>query len=340
MAGQVVGSLDTSALGLVHDMQLDYYGKRAAAASGDSSVHIWDVTDGRQQQIGLLKGHEGPVWKVSWAHPRFGNVLASCGYDMRVIVWKEERGQWQMAYVDTNHTASVNDAEFAPQEYGLRLASASSDGTVSILTYSPDGQWHRNVLQAHAGGAQTLNWAPVTYRDGVPSGSIRLATGGCDNSVRVWKCENEVWSQENPPFPYAHTDWVRDVAWRPDGTSVLATGSWDQSVIIWTQEMEGQPWRQVAKIQLNGKVECLSWSVTGSMLSISFSDGECAVYKEAMDGHYEEVVQIAEQGMTEVPGKMGGVPAPTGGVPGAQQAPSVNNELAQQQQAVMDSFGM
>lgn len=28
---------------------------------GDGTIRIWDVTDGRQQQIGHLKGHEGPV---------------------------------------------------------------------------------------------------------------------------------------------------------------------------------------------------------------------------------------------------------------------------------------
>ena len=32
--------------------------------TGDGTIRIWDVTDGRQQQIGHLKGHEGPVWKV------------------------------------------------------------------------------------------------------------------------------------------------------------------------------------------------------------------------------------------------------------------------------------
>jgi len=348
MSGQMVGTLDTSALGLIHDVQLDYYAKRAAAASGDNTVHIWDVTDGRQQSIAVLRGHEGPVWKVSWAHPRFGNILATCGYDMKVIIWKEERGQWQMAHVDTNHTASVNDVEFAPQEYGLVAACASSDGTVSVLTYSPDGQWHRNVFQAHAGGAQTINWAPVNYRDGAPAGSVRLATGGCDNSVSIWKCEGEVWTPDNPRFPYAHTDWVRDVAFRPDSSSsVLATGSWDQTVIIWTQEMEGQAWRQVCKLQLPGKVECLSWSVTGSLLAVTCGDGESVLFKEAYDGLYEKMGDINEQGYTEVPTKTAPT-SPTAGIPGlvpdgnqaAPPAASLSNELAQQQQAVLDSFGM
>jgi WD40 repeat protein len=28
--------------------------------------------------------HEGPVWQVSWSHPMFGNLLASCSYDRKV----------------------------------------------------------------------------------------------------------------------------------------------------------------------------------------------------------------------------------------------------------------
>lgn len=28
--------------------------------------------------------HEGPVWEVAWAHPKFGNLLASCSYDRKV----------------------------------------------------------------------------------------------------------------------------------------------------------------------------------------------------------------------------------------------------------------
>lgn len=79
-------------------------------------------------------------------------------------------------------------------------------------------------------------------------------------SLRVGhRCSRQVWCEENPRFPYCHTDWVRDVAWRPDHSSVLATGSWDGTVVIWSQEMEGQAWRQLCKLELEGKVECLSW---------------------------------------------------------------------------------
>lgn len=33
--------------------------------------------------------HTAPIWQISWAHPSFGSILASCSYDSRVFVWKE-----------------------------------------------------------------------------------------------------------------------------------------------------------------------------------------------------------------------------------------------------------
>lgn len=46
-------------------------------------------------EVSQLVGHEGPVWQVTWAHPKFGSLLASCGFDHKVIVWKElQESQW------------------------------------------------------------------------------------------------------------------------------------------------------------------------------------------------------------------------------------------------------
>mmetsp|Transcript_14682 Transcript_14682/g.31735 ORF Transcript_14682/g.31735 Transcript_14682/m.31735 type:complete len:374 (-) Transcript_14682:78-1199(-) len=372
MSGQVqMTSLDVGALCL-HDAQLDYYGKRAAVVcgapvqpddtsglpEGDFSVHIWDVTEGQQKPIAQLKGHEGPVWKVAWAHPKFGSLLATCSYDMKVIIWKEVNGQWTKAYVDSSHTASVNEIEFCPFEHGLRLACASSDGMVSVLTYEPQqALWRRSVFQAHQCGAQSVSWAPVCQRDlGHGPPAIRIATGGCDNSVSVWKCEAEVWSQEMPALMPGHTDWVRKVAWRPDGTSTIASGGWDKQVVIWKQEMEGHPWRQLTKLPMAGKVEGLAWSVTGSLLAVSYDSGDVTLYRESDDGDaWEEIGKCNEKGYTDIPRANAAVNAISHSPPAADgfaaqnavnaafdQAPPGPDAAAQQaqQQSVLESFGM
>ena len=30
------------------------------------------------------------MWKVTWAHPEFGQVLASCSFDRTAAVWEEQ----------------------------------------------------------------------------------------------------------------------------------------------------------------------------------------------------------------------------------------------------------
>lgn len=77
------------------------------------------------------------MWQVSWAHPKFGVLLAACSYDGKVIIYREQSlNQWTQAYVHAFHESSVNSIAWAPHEYGLVLACASADGTVSVLSYS------------------------------------------------------------------------------------------------------------------------------------------------------------------------------------------------------------
>ena len=84
----VQSTVDTGHEDMIHDAQMDFYGTRLATCSSDRSVKIFDVRDGTQTLAADLRGHEGPVWQVTWAHPRFGNILASCSYDRRVIIWQ------------------------------------------------------------------------------------------------------------------------------------------------------------------------------------------------------------------------------------------------------------
>lgn len=121
--------------------------------------------------------HEGPVWQVAWAHPMYGNILASCSYDRKVIIWKEISGQWKNVHEHANHDSSgnlfhilvifscfvaeggsdrfflrisVNSVNWAPQEFGLILVCGSSDGAVSVLTSSGDGSWEtQKINNAH-----------------------------------------------------------------------------------------------------------------------------------------------------------------------------------------------
>ncbi len=191
-------------------------------------MRIFDLKEGGVQTLAKeLRGHDGPVWQVAWANPRFGNILASCSYDRKVILWREDSpGNWNMLYSHAVHESSVNSVCFAPPEMGLVLAAGSSDGSISILSYNDASQsWETDKIpNAHTIGCNAVSWAPVTSA-GAPR---RFVSGGCDSLVKVWRRDEAEgkWTQEAKLE--GHSDWVRDVAWAPSvavNKAVIASSS-------------------------------------------------------------------------------------------------------------------
>ncbi|KAF8820039.1 WD domain, G-beta repeat-containing protein [Cardiosporidium cionae] len=362
---QPICTFETAHTGALHDAQLDYYGKRLATASSDHTIRLWDVSSAFPTFLAELHGHVAPVWQVAWAHPKFGNLLASCSYDKKVLVWKEAQpNQWITVFSGEDHTASVNSLDWAPWEMGLHLATASSDGTVCVWTYNTSQQWSKKKFIAHSNGVNGVSWSPSSVgtfctsstaserhshtlmesaggadenflfggtgrsnagiRDGLSDPAIgygekdtslstdgvqfsheavlQLVTGGCDNQVRVWRFEKDVneWKEMYQMMDHPHTEWVRDVAWRPNiglTSQTIASCSEDFSVILWSQDNNdpnNQQWRNIQSIQFDAPVWRVSWSITGTVLAVASGDSSISLFKENLDGGmWEKITQLS-----------------------------------------------
>jgi len=290
----VVSTIDSLHEDMIHDVQLDYYSKRLATCSSDRTIKVFDVQDnGTNQQVAEIKGHEGPVWQVAWAHPKYGSILASCSYDRKVIVWKEgpQTNQWSRFYEYDKHESSVNSIAWAPHEFGLTLAAGSSDGRISIHTYKQDEQtWDVAVLNAHTIGVNAVSWAPAVPAGALISGNPtlspkRFVSGGCDNLVKIWKLEaDNTWKNEEKLEH--HTAWVRDVAWAPSiglPTNTIASCSQDGTVVIWSQTGNGSWSKKVLPGASNVVSWRVSWSITGNILAVSSDDNKVTLWKEGLD---------------------------------------------------------
>jgi protein transport protein SEC13 len=217
-------------------------------------VRVFDVNGNVYNQTAVLTGHDGPVWEVAWAHPKYGVLLASCSYDGQVIIHRETSANvWQKVFVHKIAEASVNAISWAPAEYGLILACASSDGKVTFLEHTDNDVWRSDeTITVDSLGCNSVTWAPysaIFSLDDEGRSVRRLATGSCNNHVTFWK-KNTVthaWEQEAVDGQ-PHTDWVRDVAWAPATGlpyNLLASCSEDCTVRIWTQ---GQDQRWTSKL--------------------------------------------------------------------------------------------
>ena len=294
--------IDTTHREMIHDAQLDYYSRRLATCSSDRTIKIYEVSQGGQQLSAELGGHDGPVWQVNWAHPRFGTMLASCGYDQRVIVHREvqpsynQPPQWTPLYTFDGHKSSVNAVAWAPNEYGLILAAASSDGNVSWHQHVNNSDWTHNLFEASRMGCNAVSWAPFNAPGSTPGAgqghALQLVTGSCDGVARIWR--------KNPTAPNfelvhelkgSHTDWVRDVAWAPTSsvpTNTIATCSEDKTVFVHTQGADGQ-WSSVKLRDFDKPVWRVSWSITGNVLAVSTGDSAVTLWKESIDHKWVEL---------------------------------------------------
>lgn len=297
---------------MVHDVQMDYYGKRIATCSSDHLIKIFTVssTGDNTSLVAELKGHDGPVWQVAWAHPKFGSLLCSCSYDRKVIVWKEVDNSWSKFYEYTQHKASVNAVAWAPPEFGLTLACASSDGNISIISFkgantqSPTAQPEdikQTIMRpAHQIGVTSVSWAPSSVTSGGKD-LRRLVTGGCDKHIRIWRYDQNSAEVEEEDDLQDHAGWVRDVSWSPNVGAphqTIASCSQNGEVFIW-RSMEGSKWKlQRVSTGHQDVVWRVSWSITGNILAVTSGANRVTLYKESMEqeGEWNSVSVVDDSG--------------------------------------------
>lgn len=135
----------------ITDISYDHFGHRLALSSTDHTIQIWDLSqDGTYQLTSKFRSHSGSVWKVTWAHPEFGQILATCSLDRTAIIWEEvldatvdtkrssdQTSHWAKRATLVDSRTSLTDIRFAPKHLGLMLVTCATDGHVRIYE-APD----------------------------------------------------------------------------------------------------------------------------------------------------------------------------------------------------------
>jgi WD40 repeat protein len=183
-------------------------GRFLATPSGDETIGIWDIVDGRATH----RIHVGTeyIYCVAWSHD--GRVIAAGTRAPSVALFSIER-QTQVAALE-GHTSWVNCLSYSPD--GHFLASGSEDKTIRL--WPSDGRSAR-ILVGHSGNVNALDWSP--------NGQL-LASASGDGTVMLWSSDSDV------PLRVlkGHSDWAFSVSWLPDSKSIVS-GSRDKTIRVW-----------------------------------------------------------------------------------------------------------
>ncbi|KAJ1839385.1 epoxide hydrolase, soluble (sEH), partial [Coemansia sp. RSA 2708] len=232
----------------IHDVAYNFYGTRLATCGSDRCIKVWDWN--RQSGLWILSesigAHDSAVVRLSWAHPEFGQVLASCSLDCTVRIWVEQESaraggvRWRGLVPLGDSKAAVHSIAFAPEYTSLSLAAASSDGRVRL--YSPNDPVHldnwsvKSRIEFVPGGATDadgplcVSWCKSRF-----AAAHMLAVGGSrTRNVKVYRLLNSAFVELLELAQYdCH---VLDIDWAPTmGRSyhLIATACADGRVRIY-----------------------------------------------------------------------------------------------------------
>ena len=156
---------------MISDMSFDWFGNRLAVLSDNNKITIYKYENStwKIDYDKFENAHSGPIWKIKWAHPSFGNILATCSYDHSIIIWEEKKKNiqdkkiWIKLRTISDFQDSVEDIKFAPSHLSFILGAASSDGFVKIIDLN-DKQLHNVVeFQPASKSISSLSWNKCFY---------------------------------------------------------------------------------------------------------------------------------------------------------------------------------
>jgi nucleoporin SEH1 len=315
----------------IHDIAFDHYGRRIATCSADHTVKIFDLDENGEWATSVgsgWKAHSSGVTSLSWAHPEFGQLLATSGADGLATVWEERADsgtgsgglgdansvfsaqtpttRWTNRARLTDARKSLSCVKFAPRHYRLQLATASADGVVRIyeaVDVMNLNQWLlKNSIEVEPDtndlGVRCLDWCqgrfePPTLVVGDSAGNVNIYR--YSDASRNWGLYLKLDGHTNP------RRGVLDVAWSPDvGRSYHLISSCGRDGLLRVHRLKKASHNADGMLEVDSSQELntkdevwrCSWNVTGTVLASSGDGGVVELWKSDFKGNWKCVSKV------------------------------------------------
>jgi len=245
---------------LVNRVSVNAEGTKAASASSDYSIYIWDLASRTVERV--LLGHSDDVEDFVFVDEHTGVSVAR---DTRVLVWNLQTGA--IARVIDGHDKDALSVAF---DKG-RIYTSGDDMTLRVWDLA-DGKLIRK-------------WGPFEHETdscAVDASRNRVVLGCDDGKLRIF----DVVTGERVAEIPAHTSGIKKVAISPANGDILSV-AYDQRACVWRAE------DLQAKLSLephNGVWErSFNWSPDGSRLVAGTFDGTVVVWNAESGARLHEI---------------------------------------------------
>jgi mono/diheme cytochrome c family protein len=193
--------------GTVNAIAFSKDGARAASASDDRTIRVWEVPSGR-----LLATLEGGSEVYAVAFSSNGKSLLSAGRDRLLRLWNLDTSK--QARVFRGHTDSVRTVAFSPDN--KRVVSGGDDRAIRIWDLASGEEL--STLDGHTAAVTSVVWGKAG----------KILSGSRDATARWWDVANK----KQLARLEGHAGPVLSVALSSDGKSALSAGN-DQTIRYW-----------------------------------------------------------------------------------------------------------
>ena len=239
----------------VNEVSIAREGSRAASASDDGHVRVWDTSN--EGQVSCLEGHDGSVKSVEYSPD--SSYIVSGGSDTKIRIWDAVTGFNVATFA--GHKGSVNAAIFSSD--GRNIVSASDDGTVQIWDVLEEK--HLALLQGHSGAVTCVTF----HVDG-----SRILSGSADSTICLWDMKT------TSMVEVLHcVGAVLCLAISPSReTSIFLSGSQNGIVTIWDADTLKEVGHLVGH---TAEVKSVAFSAYGTKVVSGSADGTLRIWTTA-----------------------------------------------------------